>query len=221
MRWGSYPMIPFAGRIRHGRFTFDGVRHQLPTNLGPHAIHGYGYTSSWTPVDDVTLHWRFTRPWPFAGEAWQRFELDDHGLTSTLSVLAHERQPIGVGWHPWFCRDIGAGELLELRFGPAQMYELDTEAIPTGRLMTPTAGPWDNCFTSLETEPVLRWGDALELRLSSSADHWVIFTEPSHALCVEPQTGPPDAVNSRPDVLEPGDRLEVEFRIEWGSAERV
>ena len=30
MRWGSYPMAPFAGRIRHGRFTFRGIEHRLP-----------------------------------------------------------------------------------------------------------------------------------------------------------------------------------------------
>ena len=30
MRWGSYPMAPFAGRIRHGRFSFRGRDHQLP-----------------------------------------------------------------------------------------------------------------------------------------------------------------------------------------------
>ena len=24
LAWGSYPMVPWAGRIRHGRFRFDG-----------------------------------------------------------------------------------------------------------------------------------------------------------------------------------------------------
>ncbi len=41
--WGSYPMVPWAGRIRRGRFSFDGTEHSLPINFGDHAIHGVGY----------------------------------------------------------------------------------------------------------------------------------------------------------------------------------
>ena len=40
IRWGCYPMVPFAGRIRDGRFTFRGRAVELPRNLPPHAIHG-------------------------------------------------------------------------------------------------------------------------------------------------------------------------------------
>src|SRR5262245_23842174 len=40
--WGSYPMVPWAGRIRRGRFRFDDREYQLPPNLGAHAIHGVG-----------------------------------------------------------------------------------------------------------------------------------------------------------------------------------
>lgn len=28
--WGSYPMTPWAGRVRHGRFAFAGREHTLP-----------------------------------------------------------------------------------------------------------------------------------------------------------------------------------------------
>ena len=33
--WGCYPMAPFAGRIRDGRFTFDGREHTLPREARP------------------------------------------------------------------------------------------------------------------------------------------------------------------------------------------
>ena len=29
-------------------------------------------------------------------------------------------------------------------------------------------------------------------RLTSTCDHWVVYTEPEHAICVEPQSGPPE-----------------------------
>jgi len=43
LAWGSYPMVPWAGRIRHGRFRFDGEEYELPINFGAHAIHGVGF----------------------------------------------------------------------------------------------------------------------------------------------------------------------------------
>ena len=34
LAWGSYPMVPWAGRIRHGRFRFDDDAYELPVNFG-------------------------------------------------------------------------------------------------------------------------------------------------------------------------------------------
>ena len=38
--WGMFPMVPWAGRVRDGRFDFQGDRYQLPPNLDEHAVHG-------------------------------------------------------------------------------------------------------------------------------------------------------------------------------------
>jgi aldose 1-epimerase len=40
--------------------------------------------------------------------------------------------------------------------------------------------------------------------MTSTCDHVVLYDEPRHAICVEPQTGPPDALN----------------RLEWASLVR-
>ncbi|HEX9992774.1 MAG TPA: hypothetical protein VGB14_07600, partial [Acidimicrobiales bacterium] len=45
--WGCFPMAPWAGRVRRGRFRFDGREHQLTVDLPPHAIHGTTYTRPW------------------------------------------------------------------------------------------------------------------------------------------------------------------------------
>ncbi|MFM8688400.1 MAG: aldose 1-epimerase, partial [Acidimicrobiaceae bacterium] len=39
-KWGSYPMVPYAGRVRNGKFNFESKSHQLEINMAPHAIHG-------------------------------------------------------------------------------------------------------------------------------------------------------------------------------------
>ena len=91
MRWGSYAMAPWAGRIRHGRFTFAGVDHQLPIVVPPHAIHGTAYLRPWT-VDGESLRIDLGDGWPFAGTLTQEIELHDdrlvdRGLLSRLRDL--------------------------------------------------------------------------------------------------------------------------------------
>ena len=218
LQWGSYPMVPWAGRVRDGRFRFDGKNHELPRNLAPHSAHGVGFTSPWSIVDDRTLGLNLGPPWPLGGRATQRFDLDDGGLTITMTVEAASPMPVMVGWHPWFNRSLDAGQgpvEAVLTFGPSLMYELDESAIPTGELVTAPPGPWDNCFTSLRHEPTIEWPGIVTLRLTSSCDHWVIYTEPAHALCVEPQSDAPDAFNRDPDIIRGGEQLQAWFRIAW------
>jgi aldose 1-epimerase len=44
----------------------------------------------------------------------------------------------------------------------------------------------------------------------------VVYDEPAHATCVEPQSGPPDAFNlGRARDLEPGASLSARFLWEW------
>ncbi len=213
LNWGCYPMVPFAGRLQDGLLDFDGATHTLPRTLDPHAIHGYGFTSEWSRLDDQAIEWNFSEPWPFTGRATQRFELIENRLTITMDVLAHQRQPMQVGWHPWFQRTTAAGDL-EFELPPSSMYRRGSDGIPDGELITPPPGPWDDCFTALATEPVLRWGD-LTLELSADADHWVVYDGPAHAICVEPQTGPPNGVNSAPEILEAGQTLTTSFTMRW------
>jgi len=216
MRWGSYPMVPFAGRVGRGRFRFDGREHRLPVNLEPHAIHGYGLTTPWAVVDERTLAYRLEPPWPFAGEVTQRFALEPEWLRVVMTLTAHERQPVVLGWHPWFRRRLHKdGPSVELDLAAASMYELDVDALPTGRLVEPPPGPWDNCFTGFAASPVLRWGRELSLRLDSSADHWVVFDEPTDAVCVEPQTAAPDQLENDDVVVEAGDHRTIELTITW------
>jgi aldose 1-epimerase len=41
----------------------------------------------------------------------------------------------------------------------------------------------------------------------------VIYDKPVHATCVEPQSGPPDAVNTCPTVIAQGQSLSRWFRL--------
>jgi aldose 1-epimerase len=227
--WGSYPMAPYAGRVRNGWFEFAGRRWDLPMKLPPHAIHGTVLDRPWARVDDRTITSELGPEWPFAGRAVQRFDLEAGRLTCRVELHADEPMPASLGWHPWFRRrpqpvaNAGLGTApepgeLELEFDAGAMYRRDEDGITTGDLITPPPpGPWDDCFTDLRRPPVLRWPGFLELTIESDCPSWVVYTMPTDALCVEPQTAPPDALNTGPAIVVPGQPLIADMAWTWRS----
>jgi aldose 1-epimerase len=215
--WGSYPMVPWAGRIRGGRFRFDGIDHELPINFEAHAIHGTGFEQPWEVVDRdatcVTLACRLA--WVLGGVAEQRIELADDSLTCTLTVRAEERaMPASIGWHPWFVKP----ERIDVQF--ERMYVRDEEYITDGRFVEPPPPPpWDDCFAGPRVTPRL-WIAGVEVSIASDCQYWVIYDMPPHATCVEPQSAIPDAFNHAEELggatrLEPGDELRRTMSIHW------
>lgn len=207
--WGCFPMVPWAGRIRRGRFTFEGRDIELPINLPPHAIHGTTHVRPWEPVGEGRLRCDLGPDWPWSGSVEQRVELDPHSLTVVLEVSAHRApMPVTVGWHPWLRRSVG-GQPAALHLPAERMWRRDDEGIPDGSLVPPATGTWDDCFTALVGPVEVAWPGVLALRIDSDCEHVVVFDEPANALCVEPQSAPPDAHNSEHDlaVVVPGEPL--------------
>lgn len=216
MRWGCYPMAPWAGRVRRGRFRFGGREYSLPRNLPPHAIHGTTFTRAWSDDGGGRISTSLGPEWPWAGRAVQRFVLSESALEMTLEVHSDDRRfPASAGWHPWFPRRLTRGDEAVVRLDAAAMYRRDAEDIPTGELVTPPPGPWDDCFTRLGAAPGVRWPGAIDLVLRTALDYVVVYDQLEHALCVEPLTGPPDALNLSPRVVAPGDPLRAQVRLEW------
>ncbi|GAC1541955.1 MAG: aldose 1-epimerase [Acidimicrobiales bacterium] len=221
--WGCYPMAPWAGRVRHGRFAFDGVGYRLNLNLAPHAIHGTVFDARWDVEATDASHCRIGcdlgPQWPFRGRVTQEVVVDPGGLQLSLQVSADAApMPASIGWHPWFVRDVAGGGALEVTLDAERRWECDLDAIPTGRVVPTGARPprgWDDCFAEVVADPVLTWPGALELTLTSSCEDWVLFDAPSHAVCVEPQTGPPDALNLGPAVVRPDAPLRASFDWTW------
>ncbi len=73
--WGSFPMAPFAGRVRDGRFTFRGGAYQLADRDAAARHPRHGARPAWHRLDDQTIVTELGPDWPFAGRAIQRFEL--------------------------------------------------------------------------------------------------------------------------------------------------
>jgi len=196
--WGCYPMAPFAGRIRDGRFLFRGRAYQVPLTMPPNAIHGTVFDRAWQVTfrgeDRVELESELGPDWPFRGRVTQAIVLVPGGLEATLTVEATDAMPVVLGWHPWFRREVD-GIAAELEFEAHAMYARDSSGLPTGATIPPTPRPWDDAFTDIVIPPRLTWPGVLRLDLRSTAPFWVVFDERDDAICVEPQTAPPDAFN--------------------------
>ena len=220
--WGSFPMAPFAGRIRRGRFQFGGRDMHLPINHPPDAIHGTVFERPWLVVGPGQISTDLGEGWPFRGRVTQGFELRSDRLDVRLVLEAEEAMPAALGWHPWFRRRLvgGDGSLsapVELQFEPTTMYVRDAAGLPTGELVDPVPGPWDDCFTGLRTPPRLTWPGVIGVEIDSSCDHWVVYSEPADSICVEPQSEPPDFVNLRadPTTASPDARLVATMSMRW------
>ncbi|GAB2583465.1 aldose 1-epimerase [Streptomyces capparidis] len=222
--YGSFPMVPWAGRVDRGRFRNGPVLHQLPVNSPPHAIHGTGVGSAWrrvraadTPAS-ATFTYDLTDPWPYRGRVTQIVELAPDSLTLTLAVeTAEESFPAQAGWHPWFLRRLSEdGQEARIAFDAAWQEERGEDHLPTGQRIEPRPGPWDDCFGMPDgVDVTLTWPGELELRVTSRAEYVVVYDEQSDALCVEPQSGPPNGLNTLPRLVTPIDPLELSTTWRW------
>ncbi len=229
--WGSYVMVPFAGRVRDGAFSFDGESYAMPANMGPHAIHGTSFDRPWEllagSTDWALLGTRIggdrTPPWTFAATVTHLISLSASGLTQVLGVTpTNTAMPVTFGWHPWFRRQLERGGPLQLDadMSQASRLERDAEGISTANLVAPGPRPWDDCFVGVG--PVsLRWPNAIEIDVHHDAPYMVLY-DPPHAICVEPQSGPPDAFSLDPEGcrVEAGELAELTVSWRWTMASR-
>jgi galactose mutarotase-like enzyme len=222
LHWGCYPMAPWAGRLGGGRLRFEGVEHRFPLTLAPHAVHGTVWAAAWN--DDghdgtsARLRVPLEHPWPFGGHVVHRVALAPDHLRLTLEVHADDRpMPAACGWHPWFRRQLATGRPAHLDLAAGAMWQRGPDGLPTGELVSPPPGPWDDCFTDLARPPMITWPEALTVTLTSSCRQWVVYDEPVGGLCVEPQTAPPDSLNRQPDVVAPGQALVADATLTWAT----
>jgi aldose 1-epimerase len=230
LSWGCYPMAPWASRVRNGRFDHAGNTVQLPLRMPPHAIHGTVFDTSWRVIDSqgtsetqgrsCVLETELGEAWPWQGTARQSFTLSATGLQARLEVHSErDAFPASLGWHPWFRRHLQRGGPVELDFSASSIYLTDEAGIPTGETGPPGSGPFDDTFTGLNRDPVLRWPGALELTLSSNLDHWIVYSLPEDAVCVEAISAPPNVFNLAPtirsQIVEPEHPLVGEFNWAW------
>ena len=220
---GSFAMVPWAGRVDRGRWRNGQVSHELPIDMPPHAIHGTGVRAAWSPAagptaDSAAFYYDLAAPWPYAGRVTQLFELTADSLRTTLSVeTAADSFPAQVGWHPWFRKQLRPdGATARLDFAPAWQEERGPDYLPTGRRIDPLPGPRDDCFGLPDgVSATLVWEGELSLEITADVDWLVVYDEQHGAICVEPQSGPPNGLNTAPRLVTAIDPLEASTTWSW------
>jgi aldose 1-epimerase len=220
---GSFAMVPWAGRVDRGRWRNGQVDHRLPIDMPPHAIHGTGVRTAWSlasaPTSDTAaFYYDLTDPWPYAGRVTQLFELTPESLRTTLSVeTAADSFPAQVGWHPWFRKRLRPdGPEARLDFAPAWQEQRGDDHLPTGRRIDPLPGPRDDCFGLPDgVAATLVWEGELSLEITADVDWLVVYDEQRDAICVEPQSGPPNGLNTAPRLVTRVDPLEASTTWSW------
>ncbi|CAO3421092.1 aldose 1-epimerase [Azospirillum doebereinerae] len=236
-----FPLIPFSNRIAGGRFTFQGRRVEMPTDVGsPHRIHGHGWANPWRVEEQtrstVRLGFRHRADaWPWSYSATQIAALDDDGLTVTLAVVneSDSDMPAGFGLHPYFPKPPGTRVTAQLD----GVWESDATILPCRRHALPPAWDFprgvamdgivlDNGFTGWNGRAALEWpglGLSLTLRAEGPFGHLIVYAPAGEDyLCLEPVSHMTDALN-RPDepdagviALPPGERLTGVVRFQVG-----
>jgi aldose 1-epimerase len=237
--FASFPLVPFVGRIEHGRFSFEGRSYQLPLNFHPepHAIHGDGWMSSWTVADQAQDHadlvFHHEHQWvPFRYRAWQRFRLAGGELQAEIGVrnTGDRAMPFGIGHHPYLDRRPGT----TLEADVDSVWLTDATKISTERTSIPQWADFrqeravaemtmDNMFAGLKGAATVRWpneGRGVRIFGDQVLGHLIVYIPPGEdSFCVEPVSHAGNAINmlDRDDtglkILQPGDELSGTMRI--------
>lgn len=225
----SFHMLPYSNRIRDGRFTFAGEHVQLE-HADRHAIHGALRKLPWEVLEttpstlrchiDSHDHPDVNWPWHIVAEVAVRLEGCTLSSTLTLTNVSGRDMPAGLGWHPYFVREID-GASPELTLPVDSVYpDADGDCLPDGapvplsaeldfrepRALRPTP-LIDRCLGGLTGTARVAWPDAgiaLALRASEVCDHLVLYNPDAPWFAVEPVTNANDAFNLAESGIEAG-----------------
>ena len=134
-------LTPWPNRLHGGRYTWDGVEHEVPLDepAKGNALHGLARFRAWRISERsgsaVTMALRLhpSPPYPFCLDLTARYELTDDGLEveHTATNVGAQAAPYALGTHPYIT--VG-GRVDEARLTvPASSWlPTDESQIPTG-----------------------------------------------------------------------------------------
>jgi aldose 1-epimerase len=136
------PLTPWPNRLADGKYTFDGIDHQLSISEPDkhNAIHGLLRWRNWDVRDhssDRVVMGTVLHPltgYPFTLDVSVEYRLDHAGLSvrSTATNLGDRTCPYGFGQHPYLTVGADMVDVCVLEFEAATWLPTDQRGLPTG-----------------------------------------------------------------------------------------
>ena len=247
LHFGSYLMAPWSNRLVHSAFEFEGKRYQLRKNFPDEmVIHGDVRGRPWDiltatqkKLEAVLDSRKFPDfNFPFALKFRHSLELNAHRLRMSLFIenTDSKRAPVGLGFHPFFKRQLTDRDQDVIVVLPAQKVYPDERCIPTGPSIDVSGGTdlrqerrlgnpnLDHCFTDLAGNLIrlIYQGSGAEVhyQIDSIFSHVVVYApnddngRAKDFVAVEPVTHVNNGFNlyakgwqkTGVKILEPGER---------------
>ena len=228
---GCAILLPYAGRVRNGEYTYEGKSYSLPKNSEGNAIHGF--------LKDTNLEIKRSE----ASLIEMSTSLAHSGYTTTLGVMIQyelsdtrlsvsirttntgkRESPLSIGFHPYFL-----GKSWELEHNcSVERLEMEDNYFPDGRTLSVDFNrkklekeKFDDCFSFPCDAHLVT--DQIKLGISKrSMPYTVLFNgkwAEGKSVAFEPYTSAPDAFNNGIGLihLAGGKSFECGFTIELSS----
>lgn len=223
---GAAVLIPYAGRIRKGRYTFEGKEYQFATEPDGDSLHGFGKDRRWQVEDNRADSVTFgallkNRGYPGTLDTKVKYDIGPRVFSTgcTVTNVGRRAVPFVVGFHPYFL----ASEWRLSATGKVYRYELEDEFFPTGKKETfdfatiGAASHLDDEFRSAGTVKLETDRYTIVMKRYNMS-YLVIFNgrqAEGKSVSIEPYTGLDDAFNNRIGlrVIEPGGSFKCGYDI--------
>ncbi|MCE4607648.1 MAG: aldose 1-epimerase [Caldisphaeraceae archaeon] len=198
---GMAILVPFANRIREGKYTFEGKEYALERNEEGNAIHGLILDKRFSirekSDDSVSLEYLLSnRGYPAKIRVEVSYTLGVSSLKTKISVtnIDSVSAPLVVGAHPYFLVSD------DWKIEPKKVKKcLAINHIPTGKIIDfdlSTNKEYDDCFYICGSLRLISSYSSIRIS-SSNMCFYQIYTGVKGAVAIEPMSGVPDAFNNK------------------------
>ena len=220
----SAKLSPFACRVRHGQYEFNGQLYQLEGKFqaAGHALHGLMYDCDFAVVqsgEDAQSAWvelaadyrQDDSGYPFAYRLNIVYRLDSDGLTVTTRATntGNRAMPLADGWHPYFTLG-GKVDDWTMQLNSSERLDFDQDLVANGNILPDTRFQMalsmqgialDNSFVLADfAKPAcVLSGEKLQLRIypDSSYPYLQIYIPATRdSIALENLSGAPDGFNN-------------------------
>lgn len=216
---GMALLIPYANRVKGGKYVWEGKEYELPRNKEGNAIHGLVLDKQFSVLDKgddyAVLQYILTHQgYPTKLSIRVMYSLNK-GLETRIEItnIGESSAPLMVGAHPYF---IVKGDW---KLYPSSVQKCIMEnMIPTGETVdfNVIKGEYDDCFIIVGDVTLESEYSKITIRKDYKMNFIQLYTGEPNAVAVEPMSAAPDAYHNGMGLmtLRPKEIKEFYFKIE-------